>query len=191
MLSACASLRQKLDKKLQVILLDALEKSLGAQFVRGIFNGEETTTTTFPGGVSEVKHPTTLIELQVTRNCSLQQLVDAYQKPEKVDDFYDGNADTHHEIAIVHRRIAWPRAVGFVFGQYSGKKYAVELPESFEGRKLVSVVMHCGSLHGGHYEALRRHPDLGTWYCCNDARVTCWPTGRPPESEEYYIAFFV
>lgn len=161
--------------ELLLALVDTLERSLGKDVVGGIFNGAEVTTTVYRDGKrSEVRQVHTFVELHVTRDCALQELVDGYQEEEEVG-----------ELAVT-RRLEWASVVVFVLAQYVGRKHAVSLPPSFEGRRLSCVVLHSGTAGGGHYKAARLNG--GQWECYNDDEVS--QVCPPSTSCGHYLAIY-
>jgi hypothetical protein len=65
-----ANARQHDAQEVIICLIDVFEKSLGKEFIKSIFNGEETTETVYPGGKSEHKSEfTTLLFLKLITNC--------------------------------------------------------------------------------------------------------------------------
>ncbi|EGD79933.1 hypothetical protein PTSG_10215 [Salpingoeca rosetta] len=64
--------------------------------------------------------------------------------------------------------------------------------ESGEGHEyeLCAATMHAGSVHGGHYTALCRHPVSKQWFNCNDASISTIDTPSPSRLQHAYLLFY-
>ena len=150
-------------------LIDVFEASLGKEFIRDLFNGEEIQETIYPTGVSKVQNTFTTMLLDVSGPSRLEDLIRAKETPVGIKDYTDDTGKTHHVAAIQTRVTSWPRIVIFSFSMYD-RKFPIEIPFEFQGRKLFACVIHKGIRHGGHYALMvLRH---GKWFIKDDEIVS-------------------
>lgn len=166
-------------------LIDTFEKSLGVGFVQSIFNGIETQEVTFPGGVSNKNSDLTLVVVHPTeQNQTLDELWKRRENYHAFSGYIDDSGKEHH--AAVTRTIVsqMPSTLIVSFSQYDAK-HRVRVPKVYGDHVLFGLVVHIGSTHGGHYIAYVKHK--GVWRVADDETVR---EAEPPESGEYYLAFY-
>lgn len=169
-----------------LLFIDAFETALGREFVAEIFNGEDAQETTWPGGTSVVRTPFTAMILDVNEPCRLKDLLDERSESISIENYTDDSGRTH-AVAGVRRAVArWPRVACFSFSMYN-RKFPVEIPLEFEGRRLFACIIHMGVQHGGHYALLVRRYD--TWYIKDDEIVREVPQIETLRGE-FYMAFY-
>ena len=170
-----------------ICLIDIFESSLGLEFVRSIFNGQETQETVFPDGKSVQQNTFTTIMFTPSASTNLVTLLEAKQdKWDTVEGYTDDDGKTHH-IAAVRRAVTqWPTILMLSFGMYIGPKVDIQLPPTLAGGyRLFAVVMHAGVAHGGHYSVVvRRHED---WFLKDD---DCVGKTQPPLNGQCYMALY-
>lgn len=166
---AFANMRQHDTQEVILHLIDVFEASLGKEFVTDIFNGQEAQETICPDGTSTVQTSFTTMILNVTKECSLADLLAERSKPIGIENYTDDKGKTHHVAAVCTRVLTWPRVIGFSFSMYDDK-FPIEIPNDFQGRRLFACVMHRGNARGGHYALLVRRYDK--WYIKDDDVVT-------------------
>jgi ubiquitin C-terminal hydrolase len=168
-------------------LVDALEKSLGKEFIKKIFTGRETQVTTWPGGESKRTEDFVTVVFSLTEPCevTLESLMKSRGKPVEIQGYKDDSGAEH--VAHVTTRVTdWPQVATFTFACYNGHKPIILLPEEYEGRKLFAVVIHMGGPHGGHYAMAVRFKD--DWYIKDDGSVTKMDSG--PKRGAFYMALY-
>ena len=138
-------------------LLDALEKSLGLDYMKPIFYGKEEQVVVFPGGTSS----------RTNDFCSL--FVDSpehlknYDKYHILSDYVD-DAGKKYNAAAMQTVI---RDTGDCLSVIFTQKCPVEIvPDTYHGMKLFVIVAHWGMFHGGHYAAYVKHK--GKWRLADD-----------------------
>ena len=167
-------------------LIDTFEKSLGADFVKGIFNGTETREVVYPKGVSKKDaEMTTVVVMPTKQNQTLDELMKHREGCDAFGGYVDDDGNSWHA-AVTRTYISIVPSILIVsFNQYDAK-YAVRVPQRYENiRELFGLVVHHGSTRGGHYAVYVKH--RGVWRYIDDDVVT---EKDPPESGEYYMAFF-
>jgi len=181
-----ANLDQHDAQEVVLLLIDVFECSLGRDLVTNIFNGEETQETLWSEGSSTVKNSFTTIILDVKEPCKLEALMDERVEPIYIQNYKDDAGKTHGTATIKRTVSRWPTITCFSFSMYD-RKFPIELPVTFEGRRLFSAIIHAGVQRGGHYALLvRRH---GTWYIKDDETVRELPTIEIFRGE-FYMAFY-
>ncbi len=169
-------------------LIDVLEKSLGKQIVKPIFNGIVMQTVTYLGGVAASTSSFCVFVLEPLEPCTLNDLIKAFEKPEIIDDYADPDGVTRHDQACIARFVSeWPRVICFVFSQFRRVRHKISLPLVFEGRDLFCVIMHFGDEYSGHYAAVCKDAS-GVWYTVDDKRVEVMQ-GAVFEGN-YYLAMY-
>jgi ubiquitin C-terminal hydrolase len=166
-------------------LLDVFEKSIGAEFIRGNFNGTESQIITYPKGVSTTTASfTTLVLEPETAGQTLAALVRRREKGDAFSGYVD-DAGTVYNVAMKEMRVDHlPRILIISFTQYTGRR-AVEVPRMYGDHVLFGLVVHQGSIHGGHYTAYVRHRNV--WRHIDD---TCITESEPPLHGDYYMAWY-
>lgn len=159
---------------------------MGREYIHKIFNGREIQEITWSDGRSEVSHTfVTIVLTPESPEASLEELIKSREAPSSLEGYVDAKG-TVHETAHVQTRVAeWPYVAAFTFACWSWPKPVINLPEVFEGRDLFAVMVHVGSVHGGHYALIARFKDK--WYLKDDATVV--PIG-PPTRGPFYMAFY-
>lgn len=153
-----------------LVLVDVFENSLGKEFITGIFNGLDSQVTVYPGGRSTVQTPFTTLLLDVTRECTLEDLLDERKKPVAISGYKDSADKEHHVAAVCTEVVKWPKVFGFSFSMYN-TKFPVKIPLAFgPSHKLFACVIHQGVQMGGHYAVLVRRFDK--WYLKDDEQVS-------------------
>lgn len=168
-----------------VCMIDILENSIGPEFIQKIFNGKDVQETVYPGGKSQKENSFTTVILEPTEPTSLTNLISKLQKYEGISGYTDDAGRTHHVAAVGRKITHWPRVIGFTFSMYD-RKFPIEIPEEFEGRKLYAAVIHQGIQWGGHYALIVRRYDK--WYLKDDDSVT--ELKEPPRSGPFYMAWY-
>lgn len=167
-------------------LLDLFEKSFGKEVITSIFNGEEIQETIYPDGKSEIKSSFTTLILDVTKPCTLKELMDARQKHSMIAGYTDRDGKVHNAAAVSTRITKWPQVAMFSFSMYAAK-YGVIVPNTFEGKSLFACVLHSGNMYGGHYAALINRGNK--WFVIDDENIS--PIETSPLSCPFYMAFYV
>ena len=116
----------------------------------------------------------------------ITNLISKLQKHEGISGYTDDTGKTHHVAAVGRKITQWPRIIGFTFSMYD-RKFPIEIPLEFEGRKLFACVLHQGHKNGGHYALLVRRFDK--WFIKDDERVTEIPHVQTLRGE-FYLAFY-
>jgi hypothetical protein len=170
-----------------VCLLDVLEVSLGKEFIQNIFNGEELQETAWKEGKSIQKSIFTTLILEPKGSTSLDALIKARENIHTVDNYKDVEGKEWPWAAIRTKVSKWPKIIGFTFAMYS-RKFPISIPNSLEtGHRLFALVIHMGSVYGGHYALAVRRYDK--WYLKDDDSVTEMPDG-PKLTGSYYMAWY-
>lgn len=148
-----------------LIFLDIFEKHIG-KIIPTLFYGKETVETTCPSGVSSMTEPWVTLNL-IPREAgeTLDVMLERKQKPHVIKGYTDAAGDTHHISAQNTEVTVWPRIIMITFQD----KQVVDLPETFQGKKLFLSVVHFGAAHFGHYSVLARRYDK--WYVKDDERI--------------------
>jgi ubiquitin C-terminal hydrolase len=168
-------------------LIDTFEQTLGKEFIKNIFNGEETTETTYPGGTSVYKNEfvTILFPLMKGGTVDLMDLVENKNKFQKISDYKDSDGNVHPEAETRTIVTRWPEIISFTFGMYD-LKTVVKIPQTFKNKNLFAVVVHQGVVHGGHYVlAVKRH---NKWYMKDDEAVV--ELSEPPMNGHFYMVWY-
>lgn len=168
-------------------LIDIFEKSLGKEFIKNIFNGEETTETVYSGGKSAYKSEFTTLLFPLTEGgkVALTGLLEGKDRYQGVQDYEDETGKKHLVAATRTIVTRWPQIISFTFGMY-GPKSIVEIPEVFSDKTLFAVVVHYGMMIGGHYAAAVRR--FGKWYIKDDDSVT--ELTEIPSNGHFYMAWY-
>jgi hypothetical protein len=167
--------------------VDALENSLGKEFIKKIFTGRERQVTEWTGGNSERTEDFVTIVFSFTEPCevTLEGLMKARGKPVEVLGYKD-NSGKEHDACVTTKVAEWPQIATFTFACYTGHKPIIILPDEFEGRHLFAVVLHTGGPHGGHYAlAVRFNED---WYIKDDGAVS--KIDNAPRRGAFYMALY-
>lgn len=167
-------------------LLDTFEKSLGREFIQGIFNGTESQIVTYPGGISTTESLFTTLVLEPEK--AGQTLDELLKRRACGDAFISGYVDgdgKEYRIAVKETRLVKVPPVFVVsFSQYTGRR-AVAVPQVYGDHVLFGLVVHQGSIHGGHYTAYVKH--RGTWRHIDDTSIV---EADPPVHGDYYMAWY-
>jgi Ubiquitin carboxyl-terminal hydrolase len=168
-------------------LVDALENSLGKEFIKKIFTGRETQVTEWPGGKSERTEDFVSVVFSLNEPCevTLEGLMKTREKPVEISGYKD-DAGAEHNARIQTRVTEWPQIATFTFACYTGHKPIIILPDEFAGRKLFGAVLHVGGPNGGHYALAVRHGDQ--WYIKDDGSVSKMDSG--PRRGPFYMALY-
>jgi len=168
-------------------LVDALENSLGKEFIKKIFTGKETQVTEWATGKSERVEDFVTVVFSMNEPCevTLEGLMKSREKPVEISG-YRSDDGSEHEARVVTKVSEWPQIATFTFACYSGHKPIVILPEEFEGRHLFAAVLHVGGPNGGHYALAVRFND--EWYIKDDGTVTKMEKG--PRRGPFYMALY-
>lgn len=179
------NLNQHDSQEVVLCIIDTLEKSLGKEFIKNIFNGEETTETHYPGGKSEYKNDFTTQLFIVNENSDLLDLVKNKKYFQNISGYRDENG-TEHEHASTRTIVTrWPKIISFTFGMY-GRKCVIRIPDVFEDKKLFAVIVHQGGMRGGHYAVAILRNDV--WYLKDDETVT--KLSEPPVQGHFYMVWY-
>jgi len=168
-------------------LVDALENSLGKEFIKKIFTGRESQVTAWPGGSSEKAEDFVTIVFSLNEPCevTLEGLMKSREKPSEISG-YKSDDGMEHDAQVTTRVKEWPQVATFTFACYSGHKPIIIIPEEYAGRQLFAVVLHVGGPHGGHYALAVRY---GTqWYIKDDGSVT--KLDKAPRRGAFYMALY-
>jgi len=168
-----------------VNLIDVFESSLGKELVQDIFNGTETQETVYPGGVSRREETFTTLILEPTSNSNLKSILEDRWKHSAIADYVDDSGKKHHVAAIGRKVTKWPKIIGFTFSMYNSK-FIIEIPETFEGKRLFAVVLHAGIMYGGHYALAVKRYDK--WYIKDDDSVS--ELEKAPTKGPFYMAWY-
>jgi uncharacterized UBP type Zn finger protein len=182
-----ANTRQHDAQEVIICLIDVFEKSLGKEFIKSIFNGEETTETVYPGGKSEHKSEFTTILFPLCQggNVALEDLLKSKNSHQAIQDYEDSTGAKHRVAATRTVVTRWPSIISFTFGMY-GPKSIVEIPQTFEKKNLFAVVVHQGAMMGGHYVlAVKRHDK---WYLKDDDTVV--ELSEKPMHGHFYMVWY-
>ena len=154
-------------------LLDALEKSLGLDYMKPIFYGKEEQVVVFPGGTSSRMHD--FCSLFVDSPEHLQK----YDKYHILSDYVD-DAGKKYNAAAMQTVI---RETGDCLSVIFTQKCPVELvPDTYNNLKLFGLVIHWGlSANSGHYAVVVKHKkqwrmiddDVATKIDAPDPRLMC------------------
>lgn len=167
-------------------LVDTFEKALGVGFVQGMFNGTESQTVTYPKGTSTKEYEfTTLVLTPETSGQTLDELIRRHEKTEAFSGYMDDAGNTYHAAVKQTRVTKLPPVFMVSFSQYDARR-TVRVPQTYgEDHTLFGLVVHQGSVHGGHYTAYVKHK--GTWRHVDDTSVV---DAEPPEAGDYYMAWY-
>jgi hypothetical protein len=167
--------------------VDALENSLGKEFIKKIFTGREVQVTEWPSGKSERTEDFVTVVFSLTDPCevTLEGLMKTRGKPVDISG-YKSDDGSEHDARVTTKVMEWPQVATFTFACYSGHKPIIILPEEYEGRNLFAVVLHVGGPHGGHYALAVRYNDQ--WYIKDDGTVT--KIEKAPSRGPFYMALY-
>lgn len=180
------ALQQHDSQEVIVSLIDVFEESLGPEFIREIFNGEECQETAWPNGTSTVKIPFTTLILEPVSETTLEDLLEKHTKIRALSDFTDDQGNKYHCAAVRNNVTRWPKIISFTFSMYR-RKYSIKIPVTFKGRRFFAAVIHQGSVWGGHYVLLVKRYDK--WYIKDDENVTELD-GEPSLNAPFYMVWF-
>jgi len=167
-----------------LLFLDVFEKSLGKEFVTGLFNGEESQETLWADGSSKIKNNFTTCILEVSEPCNLHDLIEEKKKSILIEN-YENPKGTFHKVAKISSTVSrWPKFINFTFSMYD-HKFPIEIPFEFEDRKLFACILHQGHSRGGHYALLVRRYDK--WYIKDDETVNEIPDISKMKGEFYQV----
>jgi len=170
-------------------LVDVLESSLGKEFIKKIFNGQEIQETSWDGGRSELASDfvTVMFSSEGQNEVTLGDLMKERERPVTLEGYEDAAGRKHERAQVTTRVTRWPCVAVFTFAWYTGTKRVVVLPEVFEDRwYLFAVVLHAGGVHGGHYATAVRFKNK--WYIKDDATVYEIP--EAPRKGPFYMALY-
>lgn len=142
-------------------IIDALEKSLGVEYMKTIFYGKEDQIVTYPGGTST--RPSEFSALFVESPHKLSN----YSKHIILSEYEDDAGKKYHAAALQTVIRATPHCLMVVFTQ---KCPVEQVPLKFEGAHLFGIVIHAGISQGGHYAAFLKH--RGQWQLFDDDAVS-------------------
>jgi hypothetical protein len=167
-------------------MIDTLEETLGKEFIKNIFNGEETTETVYPGGRSLYHNDFVTILFPLGGGTAdLMELIKNKNNFQKISEYRDDKGVEHAEAETRTTVTRWPTIISFTFGMY-GEKTVVRIPQEFEGKRLFAAVVHQGGPNGGHYAlAVKRH---GEWYLKDDESVL--KMSEPPMNGYFYMVWY-
>jgi uncharacterized UBP type Zn finger protein len=159
------------------LLVDVLENSLGKPFICGLFEGTGEQVVRFPDLSDRNYHMESVKRCRFASTdllvpepgLTLEELLKNTEEPEAISDYVDHDG-ARHSLAIKTTIVTrYPPVCIFTFGTNIAK-LTVQLPDTWDGRKLSSVIMHQGrSQNSGHYlMAARVH---GDWWIKNDSEV--------------------
>jgi ubiquitin C-terminal hydrolase len=170
-----------------ICLVDIFEHSLGAEFIKNIFNGQESQETVYPGGVSKIPGTFTTLVLIPTGPCKLEDLLISKSKHEVIEGYTDDSGKTHNVAAVRTVVTHWPDILMVTFGMYGGK-VAIDLPEELPGGyKLFIIVIHMGIACGGHYAMLVNRK--GKWFLKDDESIEEKTVSNPIRGP-FYMAIY-
>jgi ubiquitin C-terminal hydrolase len=141
-------------------LLDALEKSLGLDYIKPIFYGKEEQVVFFPNGQSSRTHE--FMSLVVDSVEHMKQ----YDKYNILSDYVDDSGKKHHAAAVSTAIKETGHCLTVIFTQ---KCPAELIPDTYHGLKLFGLVIHWGMARGGHYAVVLKHK--GQWRVIDDDTV--------------------
>lgn len=166
-------------------LIDTFEESLGKEFVRAIFNGQETQEVMYPKGVSKKENDiTAIVVMPKAQNQTLDELMKNREGLDAFSGYVDDEGNTWNAAVTRTYITKFPSTLIVSFAQYDAK-YTVRIPERYEGYALYGLVVHYGSTNGGHYAAYAKH--RGVWRYIDDDTII---EREPPEAGEYYVAMY-
>lgn len=166
-------------------LIDTFETSLGKEFIRSIFNGQEVQEVTFPKGVSTKTNDLTAIVLMPKKqNQTIEDLMKEREGLDAFSGYVDDEGNTWNAAVTRTYITRFPNILVVSFSQYDAK-YTVRVPATYNGYALFGLVVHYGSIHGGHYAAFTKHK--GVWRYIDDDTIV---EQEPPEAGEYYVAVY-
>jgi hypothetical protein len=139
-------------------IIDALEKSLGLDYMKSLFYGKEEQIVTYPGGTS--KRPSEFMSLFVEN-------LENYSKHVIISDYEDDKGEKYHVAAVQNVIQQTPHCLTVTFTQ---KCPSDKIPEKFEGMFLFALVVHVGMYQGGHYAAFIKHK--GQWRLADDDAIS-------------------
>ena len=185
--SAFANSGQHDAQEVIICLIDVFEYSLGATFIKNIFNGQETQETVYPGGVSKRPGTFTTMVLIPTENCKLEDLLVKKSKHEVIEGYTDDAGKTHNVAAVRTVVAHWPDILMITFAMYAGK-FTIELPKELPGGyTLFAIVVHIGIACGGHYSMLVYRK--GKWHLKDDDSVEEKVINTPIQGP-FYMALY-
>lgn len=179
------NLNQHDSQEVILCVIDTLEKSLGKEFIKNIFNGEETTETYYPGGKYESRNEFTTQLFMVNEHSDLSDLVKNKNYFQNISEYQDDNKTIHEHASTRTIVTRWPKVISFTFGMY-GRKYVVRIPDTFEEKKLFAVIVHQGGTRGGHYSVAILRNDV--WYLKDDESVS--ELSEPPKQGHFYMVWY-
>lgn len=143
-------------------LLDALEKSLGLDYIKPIFYGKEEQVVMYPDGRSSRTHE--FVSLFVDSPDHMMK----YDKYNILSDYVD-DAGKKYNAAAMQTVI---KETGYCMSVIFTQKCPSELiPDTYNGMKLFGLVLHWGlSANSGHYAVVLKHK--GQWRLIDDDVVT-------------------
>lgn len=166
-------------------LIDTFEASLGKEFIRSIFNGQEVQEVTFPKGVSTKTNDLTAIVLMPKKqNQTIEDLMKEREGLDAFSGYVDDEGNTWNAAVTRTYITRFPNILVVSFSQYDAK-YTVRVPATYNGYALFGLVVHYGSIHGGHYAAFTKHKSV--WRYIDDDTIV---EQEPPEAGEYYVAVY-
>lgn len=166
-------------------LVNLFETTLGKDLIQDVFNGKEIQEVTYPKGVSKKEHDVTVIVL--TPRASGQKLDELFREREGMDAFsgYIDDDGTQWHAAVTRTYITtFPRTLIVSFSQYNAK-HSISVPQRYNGYALFGLVVHYGTVNGGHYAVYTKH--RGVWRYIDDDVII---EKEPPETGEYYMAWY-
>lgn len=168
-------------------LVDALENSLGKEFIKKIFTGRETQLTEWDGGRSERTEDFVTVVFSLMDPCevTLEGLVKSREKPNEISGYKD-DSGIEHNARVTTKVSEWPQIATFTFACYTGYKPIIILPDEFAGRQLFAAVLHVGGPQGGHYALAVRYN--GDWYIKDDGTVSKMDSA--PRRGPFYMALY-
>jgi len=173
-----------------ILLLDVFETSLSKDFMDGLFLGEQTTTITTMGEDTEmherkmVDNFTTLPVPVLEPGLDLEDLLDDACTSSLLKDYRDPDGVTHWAASVATHITRLPRVCIFVLS--NSQHWPVNLPQTFEGRKLVALIAHAGKDCFGHYIAAANIKDV--WWVKSDDEV--FELGFPLEYPKACLAVY-
>ena len=179
------NLNQHDSQEVILCLIDTFEETLGKEFIKKIFNGEETTETVYPGGKSTYRSDFVTMLFVLDGPSDLMDLIKNKNNFQKISGYKDTEGTEHAEAETRTIVTRWPEIISFSFGMY-GRKSTIKVPQEFEGKRLFAAVVHQGGPNGGHYAlAVKRH---GEWYLKDDESVL--KMSEPPMNGYFYMVWY-
>ena len=180
------NLNQHDSQEVILCLIDTFEETLGKEFIKNIFNGEETTETVYPGGKSVYRNDFVTMLFHLSGGTvDLMDLVKNKNNFQKISGYKDESGVEHAEAETRTTVTRWPEIISFTFGMY-GQKTIIKIPQEFEGKRLFAAVVHSGGVNGGHYAlAVKRHD---VWYLKDDESIL--KLSEPPMNGHFYMVWY-